>query len=214
MSHKLEEAIKDIKEQAGLFGMRLTDEGRKKQNAVWRNNTQDISSSSNAYFGIIREGEPTSQSYSDLCLVFFPSYDKPTKLLMSLAVGSEGFRNDYELAIQPGLRRSFIKLLPLNNHITFCKRLFSDTTNPADFNRDGFSLDRYLQYLLAGVVVDIDCKEDWNIIVGWIARYAQIRGWDGTQSLKKSISNAITKARVEEIIWKNWKSFCLKGNMW
>ncbi len=42
--------------------MRLKDDGRRKQNAVWRNNTQEISNNSHANFGIIREGEATSQS--------------------------------------------------------------------------------------------------------------------------------------------------------
>ncbi len=194
----LQEAIKRIQDQAINFGMRLKDDGRRKQNAVWRNNTQEISSNSHAYFGIIREGEATSQSYSDLSLAFFPNYEDETKLLMALVVGSEGFRNDYEIAIQPGLRRSFLKLLPDNNHITFCKRLFTDTTNLADFKTDGYSLDRYLQFLLIGVEVDINKGSDWDVINGWIARYAQIRGWDNTQAYKRLITKAINKARVPE----------------
>ncbi len=199
---ELKTAIEHIKEKATKLGMRLEDKSsRLKKNAVWRNNTSEISSDSNSYFGIIREGEPSSQSYSDLCLVFFPSYEYPSKLLMALGVGSEGFRNDYELAIKPGLRRSFLKLLPYDEkYITFCKRQFSDTTNRVDFANDGFSLDRYLQFLLVGVVVDIDCPKDWDIIYGWIARYAQIRGWDNTKPLKAEVDKAIAKARVERLV--------------
>ena len=196
---ELNESIDQIKKQAEEFGMRLKDEARSKQNAVWRNNTKEISEYSHSYFGFIREGEASSQSYSDISLVFFPNYENPSQLLMSLAVGTEGFKNDYELALQPGLRRSFFKLLPLDNHISFCKRLFSDISNRADFVQDGFSIDKYLQYLLIGVVVNINDKSDWDIINGWLARYAQIRGWDSNKKIKNAVSKAIDKARVKEI---------------
>lgn len=197
---EIKQTIEKIKKQAEEFGMLLKDSesGRKKQNAVWRNNTKEITSNSNAYFGIIREGEAPSQSYSDLSLVFFPSFSDNSKILMALTVGSEGFRNDYEIAIQPGLRRSFSKLLPPKDHIIFCKRDFADISKKIDVQTDGFSVDRYLQFMLVGVVVNTDLRADWEIINGWIARYAHMRSWDDTNQIKKRVNEAIQKARVEE----------------
>ena len=100
----------DVVTKAKEFGLIAKNEGRNvvdpKGNAVIRNNLLDQSfSDGSAYFGFINSEEETAGSYSDLSFVIFPDASDAKTCVVSLVVGSSGFRSDYQLASLPGLKR-------------------------------------------------------------------------------------------------------------
>ena len=101
---KPEDFFIECKNIATNFGLVEKTEGRKKQNAVIRKNL-GYGMGNVQYFAFINPIEATSGPYSDFSLVFFPAGNEEDKYVMSIGVGSEGFRNDYELAIMLGMRR-------------------------------------------------------------------------------------------------------------
>ena len=96
---------------------------------VWRDNTNEKSlKEGGAYFGIIHPEEEHSGPFHDFCVVIFPDENDGEKpWLLSLGVGSMGFRNDYNLSIKPGLRRLYESVITENG---FCKTDLSDIENP------------------------------------------------------------------------------------
>ena len=124
-----EELFKTVCDKARAFGMNAKNDGRTiiepKGNAIIRKNILDISfKDGTAYFGFLNPEEDTVGPYSDFSFVVFPdSIDDVQTCIVSLAIGSSGFRNDYHLASLPGLRRIFLKL---NGENTFFKTSFDD----------------------------------------------------------------------------------------
>ena len=195
-----EDFFNKVREYAVAFGMLDNDSGRKKKNVVIRKNI--ASDSDVPYFGLIRPEEQQSGSYSDFSLVFFPSKTKNDLYLMSLGVGSEGFRNDYTLASQPGLRRLFLKLLPHDsNHAAFCKPDFLDIESPIKFeeaiNDAEINLERYKSVLQIGCLIDATEDKDLYLAKSWIAQYAYIRNW-WNKGQKTEIDKAINAVVVSE----------------
>ena len=67
-----------------------------------------------AYFGCINEGEDPSGVYSDTSVVIFPSNEDNAdndKWIISLIVGSCGYKNDYDVVTLPGTQRIFKRYL-------------------------------------------------------------------------------------------------------
>ena len=121
MSIKIENIRQFIKEKAEQFGAKSDNEFNKPY--VERNNTgQKALKDNGAYFGFIHPEEETSGPFHDFSLTIFPN-DQNKPWLVCLGIGSSGFKNDYELATYPGLRRLFSKLV---NERGFCKSDFSD----------------------------------------------------------------------------------------
>lgn len=109
---------------------------------------------------------------------------------MSLGVGSEGFRNDYQLASQPGTRRMFLKILPQEScYSSFCKPDFTDIETAIAFGDtivdSGVNLEKYKSVLSIGCLIDIEKKEDMDYVRAWIAQYAELRGWASTKPQRK-----------------------------
>ncbi len=110
-----------IKEKAEEFGAKTDNEFNKSY--VERNNTgQDALKDNGAYFGFIHPEEEVSGPFHDFSLTIFPN-DQNKPWVVCLGIGSSGFKNDYELATYPGLRRLFSKL---TDERGFCKSDFSD----------------------------------------------------------------------------------------
>lgn len=129
---KREEFFEEAIEFAKKFGMLKEEEKRKKKNVVIRKNLEDDVSKI-PYFGFIRPEEQSSGPYSDFSLVFFPTPNDDL-YVMSLGVGSEGFRNDYQLASHLGTRRMFLKILPQESrYSSFCKPDFTDIETAITF---------------------------------------------------------------------------------
>lgn len=196
---KPEDFLKKCVEIATNFGLISRTDGRKKQNVVIRINLEN-GNDNVRYFAFINPVEAPSGPYSDFSLVFFPAGDKEEKYVMSIGVGSEGFRNDYELATTPGMRRLFLKLLPGDEvHYPFCKPTFTDIETTVDFSaveeETNIRLDKYRTVLSIGCLIDTTNNEDMKVVEAWTAQYASIRKWASTKPQRIAIENAVNAVR-------------------
>lgn len=194
--------------KAKEFGLIAKNDGRTiiepKGNSIIRKNLLDISfNEGSAFFGFLSSEEETIGPYSDYSFVVFP--DKKEDIdtcIVALGVGSSGFRNDYQLASMPGLRRLFLKYNSRNN--SFFKTSFEDieSTSSDLLNevRANYPLLRtvvesYKTVLPASQIIVFD-KEDsdsaLDIIFTWLASYAKMRSW-GTAAQKKAVLAQLDK---------------------
>jgi hypothetical protein len=183
-----------IREQAELFGAKNDKEYNKAY--IERNNTSAEALKDNgAYFGFIHPEEETTGPFHDFSLTIFPNnQDKPW--LVCLGIGSSGFKNDYELATYPGVRRLFSKLVDERG---FCKSDFSDietnlpkeiTANP-DLLHIHNTLKKYTKVLpVCQIVDDPESDKGKKIISAFVAGYAKLREW----AIYKQHKNAIEEA--------------------
>lgn len=191
-----EELFENISKIAITFGMLPKNEGQQIKgstgNAIIRKNLQpEAFTGGTAYFGFLNPEEETSGAYSDFSFVVFPdSVDNVTTCVVCLAVGSSGFRNDYQLAALPGLRRMFLKLKGQN---TFFKASFDDIESTstdllkkirASHTQLVRVIEKYKTVLPASCIVNPQEEEGINTICAWLATYAKIRSW-GTNKNKK-----------------------------
>lgn len=190
------EIIRDfIKEKAEQFGAKTENEFNKPY--VERNNTgHEALKDCGAYFGFIHPEEQTSGPFHDFSLTIFPN-DQNKPWLICLGIGSSGFKNDYELATYPGLRRLFAKL---TNERGFCKSNFSDIetslpksiTSREDIQHIKNTIKTYTKVLPACQIIDDpNSYEGKKIISAFIAGYAKLRDWPSNKNHRKAISEAI-----------------------
>lgn len=197
----IDEIVDFLQERISQFG------GKEKENYIFRKYTKDDGfEKGGAYFGIISPHEAVSGQYHDLCIVIFPSKEENSNWILSLGVGSLGFKNDQQLALMPGLRRLFKKLVDENS---FVKTDFADVETPIDMsfiNREDLSavkgsLELYKKYLPVCQVLDIadleDCKKK---ISAFLAAYSKIRNWKVTKAQAKAITSTlvIDNAQIED----------------
>lgn len=197
---KREEFFEEAIEFAKKFGMLKEEEKRKKKNVVIRKNLSDDVGNI-PYFGFICPEEQSSGPYSDFSLVFFPTPNDDL-YVMSLGVGSEGFRNDYQLASHPGTRRMFLKILPQESrYSSFCKPDFTDIETAITFGdtivESEVNLEKYKSVLSIGCLINIE-KGDLDYVKAWIAQYAELRGWASTKLQREEIERSISKCRRQE----------------
>ena len=191
-----EELFEIVRGKAEAFGMLPKNEGQQIKgstgNTIIRKNLQpEAFTSGTAYLGFLNPEEETSGQYSDFSFVVFPdSVDNVTTCVICLAVGSSGFRNDYQLAALPGLRRMFLKLKGQN---TFFKASFDDIESTstdllkeirASYIQLASVIEKYKTVLPASCIVNPQEEEGINTIYAWLATYAKIRSW-GTNENKK-----------------------------
>jgi 5-methylcytosine-specific restriction enzyme B len=193
-----------IKEKAEQFGAKIDNEFNKPY--IERNNTgQDALKDNGAYFGFIHPEEEVSGPFHDFSLTIFPNVEnKPW--LICLGVGSSGFKNDYELATYPGLRRLFSKL---TNERGFCKSDFADieTSLPKTITGNDAlqhiknTIKTYTKVLPACRIVDNpESEEGKKIIAAFVAGYAKLRDWPSNKDHRKAISDALEPFLKNEII--------------
>lgn len=161
-----------------------------------------------AYFGFISPKEEKSGPYSDFSLVLFPQIDCQYCVL-SLGIGSNGFKNDYEFATMPWLKRLFSKLRN-KDYKTFFKSDFSDLESSSndlyEEIRDEYpdlkeTIYRYKKVLPASVIIDLKEEEELpEIIKAWIATYAKFRGW-GKVEQKKKIEKVLHNYQLQEAVY-------------
>ncbi len=195
----INEVIDFIKQRATDFGAK-TDGPLKSY--VFRNNAKDGPSDQNrAYFGFIQPDEEPSGTYHDFSFVIFPGADH-NKWIVEVGVGSSGFKNDYELATFPGLRRLFSKLINENG---FCKSDFSDieTSLPESFSKrdDLIHLANTVKYYskffsMCQVIDDPENDEGKAVISSILAAYADMRSWPTNERHRKAVDEAL-KSRVK-----------------
>ena len=184
-----------IKEKAEQFGAKADNEFNKPY--VERKNTgKDALKDNGAYFGFIHPDEDASGPFHDFSLTIFPNeHNKPW--LVCLGIGSSGFKNDYELATYPGLRRLFSNLI---NERGFCKSDFSDIetslpktiTGNIDLQHIKNTIKTYTKVLPVCQVVDNpESKEGKEIIAAFLAGYAKLREWPSNKDHRKAITKTL-----------------------
>jgi hypothetical protein len=189
-TEKIENAIAFVKDAAEKFGA-------KPESYVFRKNVDgDALQDNGGYFGIIQPEEEVSGPYHDFSFTVNPSLDdKPWYI--NICVGLNGFKNDYELASRPGLRRLFSRLV---NNNGFCKTDFSDieTSLPASFTqREDLqhfknTIKKYSRvYTAFQIVPDTKNEEGKKIIAAFIAAYARLRDWPSNRSHRDAVSEAL-----------------------
>lgn len=122
-----------------------------------------------AYFGFINPEEELQGIYSDYSLVIFPDdKDEVENCLITLVIGTNGFKNDYYLASLPKLRRHFIKLKGEN---TFFKSSFADMETPfnelyKEIKNNKFKVSNtYKPFITAARILKIKGKEDTSLAI-------------------------------------------------
>lgn len=184
-----------IKDKAEQFGAKADNEFNKPY--IERNNTkQEALKDNGAYFGFIHPDEDTSGPFHDFSLTIFPNeQNKPW--LVCLGIGSSGFKNDYELATYPGLRRLFSSLI---NERGFYKSDFSDIetslpktiTGSNDLQHIKNTIKTYSKVLPVCQIVDNpESKEGKEIIAAFVAGYAKLREWPSNKEHRKAITEAL-----------------------
>lgn len=203
-----EELFDKLLDKAEEFGM-VPQNGEKeasnpKGNAIVRKNIKaDAFMDGKAFFGFINKGEETSGRYSDFSYVVFPDdMDNVKACVVALVVGSNGFKNDYEVSSLPGLRRMFLRL---NGEKAFFKTSFDDIeTTSSDLLKEAKAncyelstvLTTYKTVLPAARILEFkenDEDEILNILYSWLATYADFRGW-GTKAQQEKIEEALHKS--------------------
>ena len=185
-----------IKDLAVSFGAKDTAEYNKSY--VERNNTGPEALNDNgAYFGFIHPEEDLRGPFHDFSLTIFPSSNPDKAWLLCLGIGSNGFKNDYELATYPGLRRLFSKLIGERG---FCKSDFTDIetslpktiTGSDDLQHLKNTIKTYSKVLpVCRIIDDPTRKESKEIIAAFVAGYAKLRDWPSNETHRKAISKAL-----------------------
>jgi 5-methylcytosine-specific restriction protein B len=202
---KIERTIEFVKELAADFGAK---NGNLVGSYVFRNNTkEDALNQGGAFFGLISPDEEVSGPYHDFSLVIFPDKDdKPW--IISLVVGTLGFKNDYELAALPGVRRLFSSIVSEDG---FCKTSFLDIESnllkqivlkvP---NLDK-SLQNYSKLISAYEIIwDPESESGKKIIAGFVAAYAQLRNFPRNSTQRKAVSKAVAAvSKIEDVNEEN-----------
>lgn len=199
-----------IEKKAQQFGAKTDNEFNKPY--VERNNTgQEALKDNGAYFGFIHPEEEASGPFHDFSLTIFPN-DQNKPWLICLGIGSNGFKNDYELATYPGLRRLFSKL---TDERGFCKSDFSDIetslpksiTGSLDLQHIKNTIKTYTKVLPTCQIVDNpESEEGKQIIAAFVAGYAKLREWPSNKDHRKAVSDALepflkveTSNEIEEL---------------
>jgi len=189
----IDQTIQFINELASNYGAKSDDEYLKSY--VFRNNTkEDAFKKGGAYFGFISPEEEATGPYHDFSLVIFPDNENRSWII-SLGVGTLGFKNDYELASLPGIRRLFSSITNQNG---FCKTSFLDIESslPALFTSNiphlKNSLKIYSKLLqVCEIIHDPLSSDGKKIISGYVAAYANLRKWANNAKQRKAINKAI-----------------------
>src|SRR6218665_444488 len=194
-TEKIEKIRQFIKQKAEEFGAKNDKEYNKSY--VERNNTKpDTLNDNKAFFGFIHPNEELTGAFHDFSLTIFPCAEDKS-WLVCLGVGSGGFKNDYELATYPGLRRLFSKLIDERG---FCKTDFTDIettlpntiTNSEELAHIKRTINTYSKVLpVCQIVEKPDSEEGRKIISAFVAGYAKLRNWPSNNDHRKAISKAL-----------------------
>lgn len=157
-------------------------------------NHNNLTSEQTTPYFTFRRPEEVNTPYADFSYVVFTDSDLrpdkiPTKLLVTLCVGSMQFKNDAVWATRPFWRREFQTLI--TNNKCFIKSDFSNVTDKANcIPAVAYDVlpasSNYWPVIQAGVVVDIDDleKDRQSACFQWLACYANLREWGGKTAAK------------------------------
>lgn len=191
----IDEVIDFIVDCAVKFGAKPDLEFNKPY--VFRKNVgTDALKDNGAFFGFIHPEEEGSGPFHDFSLTIFPN-DQNKPWLVCLGIGSSGFKNDYELATYPGLRRLFSKLIDERG---FCKSDFADIETSLPKSISGIqdlqhiknTIKTYTKVLPACQIVDDpESAKGKQIIAAFVAGYSKLRDWPTNNDHRKAVSEAL-----------------------
>lgn len=208
----IETVINVLKKKAEDFGAKNKDE-YSKDYVLRQNIKKDAFNNNGAYFGFIHPEEETSGPYHDFSFVVFPSNpdDKDfNHWVVCLGIGSLGFKNDFELAAFPGVRRLFNSIIDQED--SFCKTDFSDIESslPKSFiQNDNIksilkTLGTYKKVLPVCQIIEkpklndrgelLDNKSS-QVLIGFLAAYAKLRNWASNKNHREAISESVNKIK-------------------
>jgi hypothetical protein len=193
-----------IKIKANEFGAH--NETNSNRSYIERNDTRpEALEDGGAYFGFIHPDEENSGPYHDFSFNIFPTVtEKPW--LICLGIGSLGFKNDYEIATYPGLRRLFSKLVNENG---FYKSDFSDieTNLPRSLTGNDKlqhlknTIKTYSKVLPVCQIIEDPCSEkDKKRISAFLAGYAKLRDWPSNTQQRTAVSNALREFSQNTVV--------------
>ncbi|MCF8370785.1 MAG: AAA family ATPase [Bacteroidales bacterium] len=186
-----------LRARAEEFGAKIENEFNKPY--VERNKTREDDLNDNgAFFGFISPDEEPSGAYHDFSFVVFPNkVNKPW--VVGLIVGTLGFKNDYELATYPGLRRLFSSIIDKNG---FCKSDFTDIesslpksfTSIEDIQHIKKTVNTYSKFtIVCQIINNPESKSGKNVLSGFLAAYAKMRDWPSNSKHRSAISDSLLK---------------------
>lgn len=189
------------------------------------------SNESNYWFGFIREDQPTSKAYEGLSFVLFPECNG-THCVASIGVGSSttgdttlgSLGPDMELAMNSSFARSFRNLTKKGDSDAqfFFKLDFTETVNPTPRLKEALedSTPSYEDAMIntvavynhgdkggllpASILVDYSNEDGFNLIIAWLAQYAEWRNWSSYKNgntrtgYNAAIKKAIKLCEVEK----------------
>lgn len=197
--------IKDlIKQKAVEFGAKQVNDSVK--DYIFRDNTgKDALLDNGAFFGFISPTEEPTGQFHDLSFVIFPT-DTDKAWLVCIGIGSLGFKNDYELASRPGIRRLLSRII--KSESGYCKLDFSDieTNLPKKIlNNDSLThlkntMAQYAKVLPACQIIKDPISDNGKKqIIGFLAAYAKIRNWASNNSQRSAITKALNAISKDSI---------------
>ena len=167
------ELFQTVLDKAKEFGLTAKNERRAiidpKGNAIIRENLEAPAfTDGSAFFAFISSEEEPAGQYSDFSFVVFPDdKEQVNSCVVCLGVGSSGFRNDYQIASLPGLRRLFLKL---KTDKSYFKTSFEDIESTSsdllnEIKTNNLCLrnviENYKTVLPASQIVCLDDKENY-----------------------------------------------------
>ena len=215
---EIEKYLKDKAEKFGYVEKAVKSSGEIKGNALYRKYSPNTH-----FLAFVRLEEPNNGAYSDLSFVmFFPSEESADETkgsdnndeadvqgddsknhnkdkdgfdwcVVSIGVGTNLFSRDTALAMLPGTRRMYQKLMGLGSDST-SKLSFTDTTTYSeDFfasaEKKGIYIEeRYKPLLPAASIIGLKKDSKGNIpsLDAWLAQYAIMRQWNWEGSGKRA----------------------------
>lgn len=200
----IEEIKQYISELATTFGAKVGSENGNSY-AIRNNVGDDALKDNGAYFGFVEPEEGTSGPYHDFSLVIFPTNNNKA-WLVCLGIGSLGFKNDYDLATYPGVRRLFKNLITENG---YCKSDFTDIesslpkafTGREDLKHLKNTIAKYTKFLpVCEIIQDPSSESAKKSIDAFVAAYAQLRNWPNNNDQRKAVNTALTPFVQKKVI--------------
>uniref|UniRef100_UPI00403F6D83 McrB family protein n=1 Tax=Lentilactobacillus hilgardii TaxID=1588 RepID=UPI00403F6D83 len=158
------------------------------------------------FISLIRDDQQPSGTYSGISIKVNPGIEH---YRLSLDIGSEGFGDDYQNVVTPGIRRKFGNLQQrIHTYSTknekniecFCALNFADDSNKPELRRierqyaaddiNSHPMDLFAVFVDKPTLADdsIDENQDfWRIYKAMISIYAEMRGWPSNQKERKNV---------------------------
>lgn len=206
-SPNLADFLRETAKEFGAVLKDIKDETKSTPNAIFRYAPEV----DHPFFAFIDVEQEQSGIYRDCSFVVFlpDSKSNCNQCVVSFAIGSDGFQNDYEIATLPGVRRAYRRIIsqihqdgerkkqyPAAYKASFadiesklsCFGEFAKEVNPCLQN----SIDYYGRCIFASMFIpDSNSDEGRKVLVTWLAEYAKFRNWNTNDKKRNKVKSAL-----------------------